>query len=415
MKKKNLEISQEKTSVDTSEKKGKNNKVKIIVICAVLLLVGAFGYFGYQYYELKKPIEEDWGEKYYVYLKDVNEKKNGDKAGLPKDLKKSDLSFYEVENVNDPVMVINYEKEKQNYSNVYYILDGKVNVIVYNQPSEIELLYNIESKKYDYYSHITEDKTNKYKTIAEQINETIKQFEKNKKSDEQVLEEATEYVFSDETVDKVVDVNGKEIVLNKFDETFVKPNVKSKTINYSTSLDERDLKLAVTKQIDEYKPTKEVVTKETQTEVDKKVEEVEKVKQEMATAKEEVEKREAEEKARKEAEEREKAEREGFKVGSYTLKYGRYEWDLAEVGDPGRKETYILRSDKTCTHTDYEGKTTSCTFTTGRATDGQSIESMVERDAIIIHENGGYSRSYFPKTGGFRDTDLENFLYKGAN
>ena len=229
------------------------------------------------------------------------------------------------------------------------------------------------------------------------------------------MEETSEYVFSDETVDKVVDVNGKEIVLNKFDETFVKPDVKSKTINYSTSLDERDLKLAVTKQIDEYKPTKEVVTKETQTEVDKKVEEVEKVKQEMAIAKEEVEKKEVEEKARKEAEEREKAEREGFKVGSYTLKYGRYEWDLAEVGDPGRKETYILRSDKTCTHTDYEGKTTSCTFTTGRATDGQSIESMVERDAIIIYENGGYSRSYFPKTGGFRDTDLENFLYKGAN
>ena len=137
MKKKNLEIGQEKTIVDTSEKNGKNNKVKIIVICAVLLLVGAFGYFGYQYYELKKPIEEDWGEKFYVYLKDVNEKKNVDKAGLPKDLKRSDLSFYEVENVNDPIMVINYEKEKQNYSNVYYILDVKVNVIVYNQLSEI--------------------------------------------------------------------------------------------------------------------------------------------------------------------------------------------------------------------------------------------------------------------------------------
>ena len=75
----------------------------------------------------------------------------------------------------------------------------------------------------------------------------------------------------------------------------------------------------------------------------------------------------------------------------------------------------FLRSDKTCTHTDYEGKTTNCTFKAGRATDGQSIESMVERDALIIHESNGYQRSYFPKNGGFRDTDLENFLYKGAN
>ena len=135
----------------------------------------------------------------------------------------------------------------------------------------------------------------------------------------------------------------------------------------------------------------------------------------MTKAKEEVAKKEAEEKAIKEAEEKARQEAEGLKVGSYTLKYGRYEWDLAEVGDPGRKETFILRSDKTCTHTDYEGKTFSCTFKVGRATDGQSIESMVERDALIIKDNGGYERSYFPKTGGFRDTDLENFLYKGAN
>ena len=63
----------------------------------------------------------------------------------------------------------------------------------------------------------------------------------------------------------------------------------------------------------------------------------------------------------------------------------------------------------------YEGQTFSCTFRAGRATDGQSIESLVERDALIIKDNGGYEMSYFPKTGGFRDTDLQNFLYKGAN
>lgn len=400
------------------EKKEMKSKKKLVIISlSVILLVGLIlgGYFFYQYQELKKPIKEDWGQKYYVYLNDVNKNKKSEDAGLPKDLKKSELSFYEVENVNEPVMIINYQKDKQDYSNVYYISNDKVNVLVNNQPSSVELLYNIQNKKYDYYSHVVDNNTHKYKTIAEQINERIQELEKGRNKANEQIKENAEYTFSDETIEKVVDVNGKEISLNKFDETFVKPNIKIETISYNFDLGERKLKSKITKQVEEYTPVEEIVTKETQTEVEKKIDEVEKTKEEMTKAKEEVAKKEAEEKAKKEAEERERQEREGFKVGSYTLKYGRYEWDLAEVGDPGRKETYILRSDKTCTHTDYEGKTTSCTFTTGRATDGQSIESMVERDAIIIHENGGYSRSYFPKTGGFRDTDLENFLYKGAN
>ena len=311
-------------------------------------------------------------------------------------------------------MVINYQKDNQDYSNVYYISDDKVNVLINNEPSTVELLYNIQNKKYDYYSHVKNNNTHKYKTIAEQINERIQELEKGRNKTNEQVEETTEYTFSDETIEKVVDVNGKEISLNKFDETFIKPDIKQDTISYSYDLEEKDLKSKITKQIEEYTPVEKIINKKTQTEVDKKVEEVEKTKEEMAKAKEEVAKKEAEEKAKKEAEERERQEREGFKVGSYTLKYGRYEWDLAEVGDPGRKDTYILRSDKTCTHISFEGKTTNCTFKAGRATDGQSIESMVERDALIINE-GGYDRSYFPKTGGFRDTDLENFLYKGAN
>lgn len=392
-------------------KKQKKKSLIIISLLFFIIAISIGGYFYFQYKELKKPIKENWGQKYYVYLKDVNENKRGEDAGLPNDLKKSELSFYEVKDVKQPVMVINYQKDKQDYSNVYYISDDKVNVIVYNQPSTVELLYNIENKKYDYYLHVKDKDTNRYKTIAQQINDRINEL----KDSKTIRPEEAEYSFKDDDVDKVTDVNGKEIILTKFDETFIKPDVKEKKIEYNFDLEEKELKSKITKQVVEYTPVEEIITKETQTEVEKKIEEVEKTKEEMTKAKEEVAKKEAEEKAIKEAEEKARQEAEGLKVGSYTLKYGRYEWDLAEVGDPGRKETFILRSDKTCTHTDYEGKTFSCTFKVGRATDGQSIESMVERDALIIKDNGGYERSYFPKTGGFRDTDLENFLYKGAN
>ena len=414
------ERKQKKHKLEEISKREKKSKSKIIIIlCLVVFLVALSigGYFWYQYNELKKPIKEDWGQKYYMYLKDVNENKKEEDAGLPKNLKESTLSFFKIENIERPVMVIDYEKDKQEYSNVYFISKNKVNVLIYNQPSKVELLYNIQNKKYDYYSHIVENNSNRYKSIAEQINETIAKLEKARKksSENETIEEGAEYTFDSQSTEKVTDLNGKEISLDKFDETFVKPDIKTETVYYSTDLKEKDLKSKITKGVSEYKTVEEVITKQIEKKVEKKVQEVLKTKEAITNAKAEIEKKEAEERARKEAEEREKQEREGFKVGSYTLKYGRYEWDLAEVGDAGRKETYILKSDKTCTHTDYEGKTTSCTFTTGRATDGQSIESMVIRDALIIYENDGYSRSYFPKNDGFRDTDLENFLYKGAN
>ena len=416
-KKKDKNKDEIKNNKDISKKFSK----KIIIICSVLLFLVLLGiglFVLYKYRESKKPIEQEWGQTYYMYLKDVNEKNKQKDAGLPNNLKTSKLNFYEVDAIKDPVMVIDYKNDGNNYSNVYFINNNKVNVMVYNQPSEIELLYNIENKKYDYYSHIKDNDTNRYKSIAEQINERLKELEKSKNNNssdnKQSVEESTEYSFGSDSVDKVVDVNGKEISLNKFDQTFVKTDVVDKGIDYNFKLDEGELKNVITEKIKEYKTTDEKITKSVETSVKKKIEKMESTKKEMETAKEEVAKKEAEEKAKKEAEEKARQEREGFKVGSYIIKYGRYEWDLAEVGDPGRKDVYILRSDKTCTHIDFEGKTTSCTFRAGRATDGQSIESMVERDALIIND-GQYDRSYFPKTNGFRDTDLENFLYKGSN
>ena len=99
-------------------------KKKLVIISLIIFLLlglGIGGYFFYQYKELKKPIKQSWGQKYYMYLKDVNENKKQDDAGLPKKLKKSELTFYDIENVKDPVMVIDYKKENEEYSNVYYI------------------------------------------------------------------------------------------------------------------------------------------------------------------------------------------------------------------------------------------------------------------------------------------------------
>ena len=154
-----------------NKKSTKKKTIFVIIGLLVLVALGVGGYYLYQQKKLKEPIKQEWGQKYYMYLKDVNENNKQEEAGLPEDLEKSELSFYQVEDVKEPVMVIDYEVDSVQYSNVYYITNNKVNVLVYNQPSNIELLYDIENKKYDYYSHIKEDNKNKYKSIREQIND----------------------------------------------------------------------------------------------------------------------------------------------------------------------------------------------------------------------------------------------------
>lgn len=397
-------------------------KKKLVIISLIIFLLlglGIGGYFFYQYKELKKPIKQSWGQKYYMYLKDVNENKKQDDAGLPKKLKKSELTFYDIENVKDPVMVIDYKKENEEYSNVYYIYEEKINVLTYQQPSKIELLYNIENKKYDYYSHVKENDSNKYKSIAQQIQERIAELEKGRQNNnEQKVEETTEYTFNSESVDKVTDINGKEISLTKFDQTFVKPEIKEKTINYNFDLEEKDLKEAITNQIEEYKPADKVVTKEVETQIEKKVEETSKTKEEMVKAQAEVDKKVAEEKAKKEAEEREKALKAGLKVGSQTLKYGTYTTSVPHGGANGSDlfGTITLKPDgKFHIKTNFEQSSGEARTIDedGTYTTGKSMNSYDSQDTIFFTTSSGYKFSFFVTNSSYFNSQWIIYKYSG--
>ena len=402
-------------------------KIVIISLVALLLLgLGVGGYFFYQYKELKKPIKQEWGQKYYMYLKDVNENNKQENAGLPKNLKTSELSFYDIENVKDPVMVIDYKKENEEYSNFYYIYEYKINVLTYQQPTKIELLYNIDNKKYDYYSHVKEKDSNKYKSISEQIKERINELEKGRQTNnEQKVEEITEYTFNSDSVDKVTDVNGKEISLTKFDQTFVKPDIKEDTINYSFDLEEKDLKEAITNQIEEYKPVDKVVTKEVETQIEKKIEETSKTKEEMVKAKAEVEKKQAEEKAKKEAEEKAKKEAEekaklaaGLKVGSQTLKYGTYTTSVPHGGINGADlyGTITLKPDgKFHIKTNFEQSSGEAKVVDedGTYTTGKSMNSYDSQDTIFFTTNSGYKFSYFVTNSSYFNSQWIIYKYSG--
>ena len=148
-----------------------DKRLFIVLIVILVLILGVGGYFLYQYLEFRKPLDVEWGQKYYAYLKDIKENKKNQKAGLPEKLKNSKIGFYEVNNVKDPIMVIEYEKNDETYSNVYYIKNNKINNIVYTEPTEIEFLYNIENKKYNYYAHTLDEDIDNYSSVSDRVND----------------------------------------------------------------------------------------------------------------------------------------------------------------------------------------------------------------------------------------------------
>lgn len=84
-----------------------------------------------------------WGDTYYAYLKEaVNEDDLTDaeeKYGMMLGMKNAKIQFCEVDEGQDPTMIMTYEKENNSYVNVYQITDKKkVNYIAYKQPTEVE-------------------------------------------------------------------------------------------------------------------------------------------------------------------------------------------------------------------------------------------------------------------------------------
>lgn len=385
-------------------KKPKNKKKIIIissVIAAVVLIAIVLTILLMPHKETKKTeskIKEKWGQIYYEYLKDVNEK-NKEKAGLPEDMKDAEIHFYDIENIKNPIMTIDYELNDEDYTNIYYINNKKVDVIVYNEPTDIELLYNIENKDYNYYTKSEKESENTYKIINKQIT--------NKLNDE--TEEITEYTFKDDDKDSVTDVNGNEISLTKFEQTFIEIETENEGIKYNTNLNDKELKKAVTKTIDNYQEIADIVTEDIKKSTSTKEEAIVKKQEEMKTAKEEVEKKQQEEKAKKEAEEKAKQEaekkaNESLKVGSYTLKYGTYKGQYADEGN-----TLVLKQNGQCT---YNGK--SCTYTIGSHDFAQDASTQGSYKTCLVIKTSGesYNQYLMPYSNTeIGDGDIGSFVY----
>lgn len=302
---------QEKKEKETG-KKSKKKVITAIVLIVLFTIGGIGGFFGYQYLELKKPIEESWGQTYYLYIKDALSKENNNDVndtGLTNDMQNSKIEFCEIENIADPVMIISYEKDKKEYTNVYYINDNKVNRITTSDtPSNVKVLYNIENKQYNWYTHVSTENEDIYTPISEQIAYTISYLnrlstlaENTQTGDEQNLTENNKIdaqTVSSETFVKgdtttVETVNGDVLSILKFDEKFIETDTAEKNKkDFNPNVSEKELKEEITNTVKDYKTEEELITQEVKDKVNTKETEIINKKQEMQTAEEERKKQE---------------------------------------------------------------------------------------------------------------------------
>ena len=318
----------------------KKSKIIIITIIVLVVIVASAigGYFVYKHTEAQKPIEQGWANTYYNYIKK-------DSNGNIQD--NSKLSFIEVENIQEPVMLVEYNKENKTNTDIYYINDGTVKNIIDLGITDVELLYDISNQKYDWYTHKETESSDIYKKVSSQIagettepentventitnnteptnttestntanstepantaestNPTANSTEPantiensnttNTTESTNATETDGEYTFAKGEEITEAKTDGSQISIPKFDTIFVKADTDLDKIDYKKDMEDKELKTAIAEGANKYKTEDEIITDEIKAETAQKVTEVEQKKQEMETAKAEKEKAEEE-------------------------------------------------------------------------------------------------------------------------
>ncbi|MBP3708199.1 MAG: hypothetical protein J6J36_06285 [Clostridia bacterium] len=311
-------------------------KKKVLLITIPIVLVIAIVAAVIIGLVLNKDSEEDesvgskWGDTYYAYLKEAIKEKDltvaEEKYGMMLDMKDAKLQFCEVEENQNPTMIMTYKKNESSYINVYQLTDEKkVNYIAYKQPTELEYLYDISKDEYSWYIHTTENENESYSSLKS-ISNNLKENSTKSDSSENVniAELQADYTIKKEEAEVTTETtDGNTLSYKKFDEIFVKPNIEqNKQIDFNVNIKEKDLKQSMKDAVGNYEKDSNKLTDEIKQEVSKKVEETKKKIEDVNKAKEEVAKKKAEEEEAK----------KGLVVGKYTLKYGTYTSDIHESG-----------------------------------------------------------------------------------
>ena len=286
-----------------TKNKTKGHKKTIAIVCIIIIVLIAAvvgGYFAYEYVELKQPIEQEWADTYYQYIKGSDEEETENN----KIQNHSKIGFIEVEKVEDPVMLVDYEKEGKDYTDIYYINNGTVSNVINLDISDVKLLYDIQNKQYDWYTYKENETADTYQKLSDVIlgkdtqidTNTTSEITENNTTNETTEEtESTEYTFTKGEEISVDTVDGNKISIPKFDTVFVETEVEVDKVEYNENMTDKELKETIVEGADKYKTEEEILTEEIKNHVTDKENEVIEKQEEMKQAEEEKAKKEEEE------------------------------------------------------------------------------------------------------------------------
>lgn len=211
------------------------------------------------------------------------------------------------------------------YTNIYFISnENKVNVIKYNHPTNLQLLYNREQDEYMWYLYSKENGENLYKSLDKILKELQKDSKEIQGNESEEI--YADYTFKDDEIESKLEVTEGEMpIISRFDKTFIKVKLdESNTTEIDFEGNDKDLKQNLVKTVQDYKTKEETVTekikteiKEQDTKLENKQEEIKQLEEKKRQDEEAARKAAEEEAARKAAEEAEKANT--AQAGKYTL------------------------------------------------------------------------------------------------
>ena len=387
-------------------------KILFIILPIITMILVVSAVITVLYLHDNKSVGSAWGDTYYAYLKEaINEKDSNvaeQKYGTKLDMSDAKIQFCEVINDENPAMIMKYNKEDNQYINIYQIdNESKVVYIAFKQSANIEYLYNIEKGKYDWYIHEDGPKSDSYCSLENVVTNLKDSSKKSEKSNMiNIAEIHTDYAIrKDEENVQQETVSGTTLTANKWDSIFVNPEIEpNKSIDFKVDMNEKDLKKSMMSAVKEYKKDSEKLTDDIKDEVQIYANESKMKYQELETAKKELEaKRAAEEEANR-----------SLKIGEFTLKFGKYIGEDASAGS-----TLILNKDGTCEYTTnwYDGENTKTfTYQVGEYNFAQDVVPDYRPGIALLTEEGGTVAQFMPTDNTILvDGDIGFYRYSEDN
>lgn len=361
--------------------KEKTNKKFLVIALIVIILIVAIIVGVLLYKKSNNPTNtvnnSDWTDLYFNYVKEISsnmeriseEEESRDtvsyQLGLPLGVDKESVSaeFIDIFEDNTPELILYYNKNGKPDDKSISIIKKEDNRIKFddsNTGEEIKLLYNIESKTYNYYAHYLENEHSleHYNALSESENDP------NYKSFQFILDNKEK-----EFAEKYIEIETPE---NKFS---IKPNMS-----------DEEIKTKLKNAKENYKDKESILTEEVKATTEQKAEEI---KQEETDTENTTKETENQTKSEETSKNTEEETNENLKVGNYTVKYGTYvgyETLYDPSGNETVKHTVVINQDGTLT---YNGNTSKYTISGNYIKGNNGMPFQVTGDNQITLEAGG--------------------------